>query len=185
MNSLKTYSISLIFNNSSSQILSELINKCAKITGNTYKVQNEIPSHITLGMFKAPEKQKNELIDLVNYLNTNFKDNFLPADGFIPNKSLESLKNKILYLSFPLSMNNKPLYQFNYLIHSYLLKDFLPANNNLYLPLNFLAHSTIATGLSLSQIKKIKNSEEDFLLPEKLYGEKLSLTIQKTHQILV
>jgi hypothetical protein len=67
MNYNPTYAISLFFDDDSTQILNSLINSIAEITGNFYVVENHIPPHITLGMFKGTKDTEQKLCEMEHY----------------------------------------------------------------------------------------------------------------------
>ena len=59
-NSFITYEVSLYFEKDSELKIKNLIRQIADVTQNFYRIEKEIPPHITLGMFKATETQKSK-----------------------------------------------------------------------------------------------------------------------------
>ena len=124
-NSFITYEVSLYFEKDSELKIKNLIRQIAAVTQNFYRIEKEIPPHITLGMFKATETQKGNLKKVIKKLQDEF-NNFEKEEKMLNMNKLDSFKNKILFLTFPQNQNaNKEsvLFYLNKLIHSELLKD--------------------------------------------------------------
>lgn len=186
-NSFVTYEVSLYFEKDSELKIKNLIRQIADVTQNFYRIEKEIPPHITLGMFKATETQKGNLKKVIIKLQDEF-NNFEKKEKMLNMNKLDSFKNKILFLTFQQNQNaNKEsvLFYLNKLIHSALLKDLSPANNNLYLPQNFYPHCTVATGLSLKQINKIFDDEQKLEIPKQLVFNRISLAVHNPFEIIL
>lgn len=145
MPKFKTYSISLFFNKISQEYLTDIENQTANITNNFYRIEKNIPPHITIGIFKVED---NKEIDFLNKIKNFIKD-FNPF--VIKIEKIEKIKNKILILKPEYSKNLNIL---NLNLYNYLNKDFPPGCNNIYTPENFFPHITLATGLTNTQIEK-------------------------------
>ncbi|MBR2106492.1 MAG: hypothetical protein IJ937_04410 [Treponema sp.] len=186
-NSFITYEVSLYFEKDSELKIKNLIRQIAAVTQNFYRIEKEIPPHITLGMFKATETQKGNLKKVIKKLQDEF-NNFEKEEKMLNMNKLDSFKNKILFLTFPQNQNaNKEsvLFYLNKLIHSELLKDLSPANNHLYLPQNFYPHCTVATGLSLKQINKIFDDEQKLEIPKQLVFNRIALAVHNPFEIIL
>ena len=81
----RTYSVSLFFNEKSTVELSNFILQVAQITKNDYVVKNNIPPHITIGMFKATKNQEGQLVEIIKKINSDYVDK-------ITQKSIEAQK---------------------------------------------------------------------------------------------
>ena len=177
-NSFITYEVSLYFEKDSELKIKNLIRQIADITQNFYRIEKEIPPHITLGMFKASENQEPSLIKIVQQFNSFFQNTFSQNEKEIIIKDSNFFKRKIFYLQF--QQNNNIISKLNELLHFEFLKDFSPANNKMYLPSFFYPHCTIATGLSFSQIKLINDNKDKFSIPYSLFIDKISLAKNKS-----
>lgn len=187
MNTKFTYAISLFFDDDSTQNLNSLINSIAEITENFYVVENRIPPHITLGMFKGTKESEEKLCEFIKKMNEDFNLDFL--EKTIALDKLDFFNNKIAVLCSSQKKDCKEisfLYELNKNLHNLLLPlpDFAAACNNLYLPENYFPHCAVASGLSSTQLKKLLQKQTELNLPLEVHPQKISLAIRKPYKII-
>lgn len=180
----KTYSVSLFFDEKSTAELLDFILQVAQITKNDYVVKNNIPPHITLGMFKATKNQEWQLVEIIQEVNSEFQPFFEKKENVLCFEKLDILKNKIAFLS--LAANQSIIFELNQKLYNSLLPDFPAACNNLYLPQVFFPHCTVATGLSkthLALLQDVQNKNQ-IKIPKFVHVSKISLAIRHPYQEL-
>lgn len=180
----QTYSVSLFFDEKSTAELLDFILQVAQITKNDYVVKNNIPPHITLGMFKATKNQEWQLVEIIQKFNSEFQPIFEKKENVLFFEKLDILKNKIAFLSF--AANQSIIFKLNQKLHNSLLPDFPAACNNLYLPQVFFPHCTVATGLSkthLALLQDVQNKNQ-IKIPKFVHVSKISLAIRHPYQEL-
>ena len=180
----QTYSVSLFFDEKSTAELLDFILQVAQITKNDYVVKNNIPPHITLGMFKAAKNQEGQLVEIIQKFNSEFQPIFEKKENVLCFEKLDILKNKIAFLSF--AANQSIIYELNQKLHNSFLPDFPAACNNLYLPQVFFPHCTVATGLSkthLALLQDVQNKNQ-IKIPKFVHVSKISLAIRHPYQEL-
>lgn len=179
-----TYAISIFFDKISTKNINTLIQQISTITKNFYKIDKNIPPHITLGMFKVPIEQQDNLKKIVTEINSRFTKEISTNEKTINLTKLDFFKNKILFLTIPFIANQENssqeiLFSLNEQLHNKLLPFYKSACNNFYIPKNFLPHCTLATGLSTFQINQIKKNQSQLIIPNSVTLNKISLAIQK------
>lgn len=144
---MNTYSISLFFDEEGQDYLNDLIKQVAHVTGNNYMVDNEVPPHITLGMFKTDNTHIDGLITIV--------EKVAKVSGEIKLRNLEAVtfRNKLLIIK-PDDCAGSLLNLLNKELHTRCLQKFSPGCNNLYIPEFFFPHIAIASGLTNIQMIK-------------------------------
>ena len=60
-NTFLTYAVTLYFDDETSGAIRGLTKELADVTGNTYMIQNDVPPHLTLGMFHVEEDDGEKL----------------------------------------------------------------------------------------------------------------------------
>lgn len=178
----RTYSVSLFFDEKSTVELSNFILQVAQITKNDYVVKNNIPPHITIGMFKATKNQEGQLVEIIKKINSDFQPIFEKKENVLCFEKLGTLKNKIAFLSF--ATNQSIVFSINQKLHNFLMPDFPAACNNMYLPQVFFPHCTIATGLSKTQLALLQDAQNKNLIkiPKSVQVAKISLAIRHPYQ---
>lgn len=182
-----TYSISLLFDEISTKNINTLINQISTITKNFYKIDKNIPPHITLGMFKVPIEQQDNLKKIITEINSTFISGIPTNNKKINLTKLDFFKNKILFLTISSNNTQKKLSQeilfsLNEQLHNKLLPFYKSACNNFYIPKNFHPHCTLATGLSTFQINQIQKNQNQLIIPKTITLNKISLAIQKPYK---
>ena len=180
----QTYSVSLFFDEKSTAELLDFILQVAQITKNDYVVKNNIPPHITLGMFKATKNQEWQLVEIIQKFNSEFQPIFEKKENVLCFEKLDILKNKIAFLSF--AANQSIIFELNQKLHNSLLPDFPAACNNLYLPQVFFPHCTVATGLSKTHLALLQDEQNknQIKIPKFVHVSKISLAIRHPYQEL-
>lgn len=180
----QTYSVSLFFDEKSTAELLDFILQVAQITKNDYVVKNNIPPHITLGMFKATKNQEWQLVEIIQKFNSEFQPIFEKKENVLCFEKLDILKNKIAFLSF--AANQSIIFELNQKLHNSLLPDFPAACNNLYLPQVFFPHCTVATGLSKTHLALFQDAQNknQMKIPKFVHVSKISLAIRHPYQEL-
>ena len=178
----RTYSVSLFFDEKSTAELSNFILQVAQITKNDYVVKNNIPPHITIGMFKATKNQEGQLVEIIKKINSDFQPIFEKKENVLCFEKLGTLKNKIAFLSF--ATKQSLIFTLNQKLHNSLMPDFPAACNNMYLPQVFFPHCTIATGLSKTQLALLQDAQNKNLIkiPKSVQVAKISLAIRHPYQ---
>ena len=178
----RTYSVSLFFDEKSTVELSNFILQVAQITKNDYVVKNNIPPHITIGMFKATKNQEGQLLQVIQKINFEFQPIFEKKENALVFEKLDTLKNKIAFLSF--ATKQSIIFELNQKLHSFLMPDFPAACNNMYLPQVFFPHCTIATGLSKTQLALLQDAQNKNLIkiPKSVQVAKISLAVHHPYQ---
>lgn len=178
----RTYSVSLFFDEKSTVELSNFILQVAQITKNDYVVKNKIPPHITIGMFKATKNQEGQLVEIIKKINSEFQPIFEKKENVLVFEKLDTLKNKIAFLSF--ATKQSLIFSLNQKFHNFLMPDFPSACNNMYLPHDFFPHCTIATGLSKTQLALLQDAQNKNLIkiPKSVQVAKISLAVRHPYQ---
>lgn len=178
----RTYSVSLFFDEKSTVELSNFILQVAQITKNDYVVKNNIPPHITIGMFKATKNQEGQLLQVIQKINFEFQPIFEKKENVLCFEKLGTLKNKIAFLSF--ATKQSLIFSLNQKLHNFLMPDFPSSCNNMYLPQVFFPHCTIATGLSKTQLALLQDAQNKNLIkiPKSVQVAKISLAIRHPYQ---
>lgn len=178
----RTYSVSLFFDEDSTVELSNFILQVAQITKNDYVVKNNIPPHITIGMFKATKNQEGQLVEIIKKINSDFQPIFEKKENALVFEKLGTLKNKIAFLSF--ATKQSLIFSLNQKLHNFLMPDFPAACNNMYLPQVFFPHCTIATGLSKTQLALLQDAQNKNLIkiPKSVQVAKISLAVRHPYQ---
>lgn len=178
----RTYSVSLFFDEKSTAELSNFILQVAQITKNDFMVKNNIPPHITIGMFKATKNQEGQLVEIIKKINSDFQPIFEKKENVLCFEKLGTLKNKIAFLSF--ATKQSLIFSLNQKLHNFLMPDFPAACNNMYLPQVFFPHCTIATGLSKTQLALLQDAQNKNLIkiPKSVQVAKISLAIRHPYQ---
>lgn len=180
----QTYSVSLFFDEKSTAELLDFILQVAQITKNDYVVKNNIPPHITLGMFKAKKNQEWQLVEIIQKVNSEFQPIFEKKENVLCFEKLDILKNKIAFLSF--AANQPIIFELNQKLHNSFLPAFPAACNNLYLPQVFFPHCTVATGLSKTHLALLQDAQNknQIKIPKFVHVSKISLAIRHPYQEL-
>lgn len=172
---MQTFAVSLHFCAEAQNKIESLVQGLARACKNDFRIQNKIPIHMTLGMFKAD----NEKILLPAF--ESFCNAFSFAEREIIFDRAETFMDKALCL-----LPDKASEYFLKEANQILCKEFScaaqPANKGFYLPENYFPHIALATGLSTSQLRAAK----DFIVfREGVFARSDFLALAKTKPYVV
>lgn len=144
------YTISVYFDEKSNKTIQQYITQIAKVSGNTYMVDEQVPPHITLSAFDT--KKEAEVIEIVDNLSKNwnkFPLQWVSVGQFMP------------YVVFLAPVLNVELYSAATEVYSELTELGDVSIRNCYKPFQWLPHTTLAKMLSqeemLSAVKLLHN----------------------------
>ena len=145
----RTYSVSLILDNSSAEKILSAQKELARITQNDNLAKNPPPPHITLGFFHAKDedfpKLKELFEDFANSAGQAFDIDFGQPDSFL---------DKVIFLSIKKDSASLPrLKSLNSALHE-KFSVFEAGGNRNYLPQNFFPHVALAVKLTKDQFEK-------------------------------
>ena len=145
----RTYSVSLILDNSSAEKILSAQKELARITQNDNLAKNPPPPHITLGFFHAKDedfpKLKELFEDFANSAGQAFDIDFGQPDSFL---------DKVIFLSVKKDSASLPrLKSLNSVLHEKFSVFETGANRN-YRPQNFFPHVALAVKLTKDQFEK-------------------------------
>lgn len=147
-----TYAVTLYFDDETSGKLRGLTKELSEVTGNNYMIQNNVPPHLTLGMFHVHktdvEKLKNLFGDFVESVQTKILcgNNFEISLG-----AFDSFVSKVIFIKIE---KDKLLSEINRLLHKIFVPHFEAGDNRNYLPENWYPHITLGCKLTSEQFEK-------------------------------
>ena len=167
----RTYSVSLILDNSSAEKILSAQKELARITQNDNLAKNPPPPHITLGFFHAKDEDFPKLKELFEEFSNSagqaFDIDFGQPDSFL---------DKVIFLSVK---KDSPaltrLKELNSTLHE-KFKVFEPGGNRNYTPERFFPHTALAVKLTKNQFEKGMNWAFR-LSPSGFSGFRLSATL--------
>lgn len=167
----RTYSVSLILDNSSAEKILSAQKELARITQNDNLAKNPPPPHITLGFFHAKDedfpKLKELFEDFAKSAGQAFDIDFGQPDSFL---------DKVIFLSVKKDSASLPrLKTLNSALHE-KFSVFEAGGNRNYLPKNFFPHVALAVKLTKDQFEKGMNWAFR-LSPSGFSGFRLSATL--------
>lgn len=130
MDKEKIYAVVVYFDRQTEDRISEMINDIAERTGKRYMTENDIPPHISLGVFSSSDE------DAVTDDLISFADTLSPAD--IEFEKPGSFGNSVLFLP---PKENAFLRSANKSLHD--MMPFSPAEGGNYLPGKWVPHCSI------------------------------------------
>ena len=147
--SFSTYAITLYFDEATNTAIRQLTAQLAEVTGNDYMTANDVPPHLTLGMFHVIEadvgKLKTLFGDFVSAAREGDSSFGVTFSGF------ESFLDKVIFIKPKVDENLSSL---NKQLHEKFLPHFEPADNRNYLPENWYPHIALGVKLSHEQFEK-------------------------------
>ena len=147
-----TYAVSLCFDSDSSKKIANSVKELSEITGNHYLVENDVPPHLTLGMFHVPcGKEENIRSVFEDFLKEAifkraFCVEFCGTDTFLQKVVFVSVKES--------SASFLHLKELNEALHEKFIPHFAPGGNKNYLPGQFFPHVALAVKLTPDEFKK-------------------------------
>ena len=147
--SFSTYAITLYFDDNTTDWIRGLMAQFAQVTGNDFMTANEVPPHLTVGMFHVSEadveKLKNLFEDFVTAArkcNSTFDISFSGYESFL---------DKVIFIKPEV---DEKLSIINKLLHEKFLPHFEAGDNRNYLPENWYPHIALGVKLSHEQFER-------------------------------
>jgi len=143
--SLITYTVSLHFSDVINEIIFKTVQDIAELTGDSFKIKNKIPPHLTIGAFRASKESEEKLIQMIK----DFAGNQKACKVVF--SELSDFKEKVLFLK---PLKDEYLTELNQNLHKTMLTEFTEGENGYYLPDIWFPHTTLATRLNQRQFEK-------------------------------
>ena len=144
-----TYAITLYFDDDTTSSVRKLMAQFADVTGNDYMTANDVPPHLTLGMFHVIEADIGKLKALFEDFVSAVRDGGFSFD--LSFSGYESFLDKVIFIK---PVVDERLSSLNRILHEKFLPDFEPADNRNYLPENWYPHIALGVKLSHEQFEK-------------------------------
>ena len=141
--SFSTYAITLYFDDDTTEWIRTFTAHLAEVTGNDFMTANNVPPHLTVGMFHVDEADVEKLKALFEEFVSAARENNSSFD--ISFSGFESFLDKVIFIK---PVVDEKLAALNKLLHEKFLPHFEPGDNRNYLPENWYPH--IALGVKLS-----------------------------------
>ena len=165
-----TYAITLYFDEDTTSAIRELTAQLARVTENDYMTVNNVPPHLTVGMFHVSDADVGKLKNLFKDFVSAVQNGLLPFPKDLwegePSERKPSEENSSFSLFFTgfESFLDKVIFikpeqggvlgKINELLHKMFLPYFEPADNRNYLPENWYPHIALGVKLSHEQFEK-------------------------------
>lgn len=150
--SYSTYAVTLYFDDRDSAAISNLTERLAQVIVNDYMIANNVPPHLTLGMFHVEDDDLQKLDKVFStFVETACKEVFAGGQLELPFVGLDSFLDKVLFLK---PAENEKLVSLNKLLHQMFVPHFAPGDNRNYLPENWVPHVALAVKLTHEQFEK-------------------------------
>ena len=147
-----TYAVTLYFDDESSERLRELTKGLADVTGNNYMIQNDVPPHLTLGMFHVNEADEDKLKKLFGEFVEKARTEILAGKEFMISFGVfEDFVGKVIFRKIE---KDELLAGVNKLLHDIFVPHFEAGDNKNYLPENWYPHITLSFKLASDQFEK-------------------------------
>ena len=138
-----TYAITLYFDDDTTEWIRTLTAQLAEVTENDFMTANNVPPHLTVGMFHVGEVDVENLKALFEEFVTAAREDNSTFD--ISFSGFESFLDKVIFIKPEV---DEKLSIINKLLHQKFLPHFEPGDNRNYLPENWYPH--IALGVKLT-----------------------------------
>ena len=148
-NDFFTYAITLYFDEDTNRAIKELTTQLTDVTGNDYMTVNDVPPHLTLGMFHASEADAGKLKRLFSDFVSAAQDCGSSFEIFF--SGFESFLDKVIFIKPEVDVK---LALLNKLLHEKFLPAFEAADNRNDLPENWYPHIALGVKLSHEQFEK-------------------------------
>ena len=150
--SYSTYAVTLYFEYKDSDEISNLTAKLAKIIDNNYMIANNVPPHLTLGMFHVEDSDVQKLDKIFSeFVEIARKEVITDKTFELPIIGPDSFLDKVLFLK---PAANERFVSLNKLLHQMFVPHFAPGDNRNYLPENWVPHVALAVKLTHEQFEK-------------------------------
>lgn len=147
------YAVVLYFDEKSSEKLNEGIRKISDVSNNHYMVDVRIPPHITIAAFSCEDPTR--LLKKVG----DFAGQIMPFS--VEFDRTGAFGTRVLFAS---PIKDEWLKKINEKVHELLLWEFEPADNENYIPQNWIPHCALAVRLAEEQFLAAKEIQMDFPL---------------------
>ena len=144
-----TYAITLYFDDDTTEWIRGLMAQFAQVTGNDFMTVNEVPPHLTVGMFHVGEADVEKLKALFEEFVTAAREGESPFE--ISFSGFESFLDKVIFIKPEV---DEKLSALNKLLHEKFLPHFEPGDNRNYLPENWYPHIALGVKLSHDQFER-------------------------------
>lgn len=144
-----SYAVSLFPDDGVAERIRGICGGLSRATGNGFMVQNDVPPHLTLGIFHAADEELSQMEEC-------FREFALRARDCISNLCLDfcgvdSFLDKVIFLRL---QKDAPLCFLNRILHESFLLHFESGDNRNYLPQNWCPHIALGVKLSHDQFEK-------------------------------
>ena len=144
-----TYAITLYFDDDTTEWIRTLTAQLADVTGNDFMTSNNVPPHLTVGMFHVGEADVENLKALFEEFVTAAREGDSTFD--ISFSGFESFLDKVIFIKPVVDEN---LSSINKLLHEKFLPHFEPGDNRNYLPENWYPHIALGVKLRYEQFER-------------------------------
>ena len=148
-NVFSTYAITLYFDENTSNAIRMLTAQLADVTGNDFMTANNVPPHLTVGMFHVGEADVEKLKNLFEDFVSAARECNSTFDIYF--SGYESFLDKVIFIK---PVVDEKLAALNKLLHEKFLPHFEPGDNRNYLPENWYPHIALGVKLSHEQFEK-------------------------------
>ena len=147
-----TYAVTLYFDDKTSEQIRDLTKNLSDVTGNDYMIQNDVPPHLTLGMFHVGQADVDKLKRLFVEFVERAQAEVLCGKNFeISFGAFEDFVGKVIFVKIE---KDKKLMEANRLLHDLFCPHFEAGDNRNYLPENWYPHITLGFKLTGEQFEK-------------------------------
>ena len=144
-----TYAITLYFDDDTTEWIRTLTAQLADVTGNDFMTANNVPPHLTVGMFHVGEADVEKLKALFEAFVTAAREDNSTFD--ISFSGFESFLDKVIFIKPEV---DEKLAALNKLLHEKFLPHFEPGDNRNYLPENWYPHIALGVKLTHEQFER-------------------------------
>ena len=144
-----TYAITLYFDDDTTEWIRTLTAQLAEVTENDFMTANNVPPHLTVGMFHVGEADVEKLKTLFEEFVTAAREDNSTFD--ISFSGFESFLDKVIFIKPEV---DEKLAALNKLLHEKFLPHFEPGDNRNYLPENWYPHIALGVKLSHEQFEE-------------------------------
>ena len=147
--SFSTYAITLYFDDDTTEWIRTLTAQLAVVTENDFMTANNVPPHLTVGMFHVSEADVEKLKALFEEFVTAAREDNSTFD--ISFSGFEYFLDKVIFIKPVVDEN---LSSINKLLHEKFLPHFEPGDNRNYLPENWYPHIALGVKLTHEQFEE-------------------------------
>lgn len=150
--SYSTYAVTLYFDDRDSAAISNLTERLAQVIVNDYMIANNVPPHLTLGMFHVEDSDVQKLDKVFSeFVEIARKEVITDKTFELPIIGPDSFLDKVLFLK---PAANERFVSLNKLLHQMFVPHFAAGDNRNYLPENWVPHVALAVKLTHEQFEK-------------------------------